>query len=82
MLEYEAALLAAPNIGRTVQRRAAVAIGDAWLPPASWHSGVAMVASCSLEGLVRLSYRWTAARRGCAFRIEILKMKNEKFWPR
>lgn len=56
-----------------------MAIEDASLPPASWHFGVAVVASCFFEGLVRLSCRRTAARRGCAFRIEILnlKMKNQ-----
>lgn len=55
-----------------------MAIEDASLPPASWHFGVAMAASCSLEGLVRLSYRRIAARRGCAFRIEISKLKDLK----
>jgi hypothetical protein len=68
-----------------VQRRAAVAIRDASLPLASWHLGVATAASCSLDGLaclVRLSYRRATARRGCAFRIRIWKMKNKNFWPR
>lgn len=50
-----------------------MAIGDASLPPAAWHFGVAMVASCSL---VHLLCHRAMARRGCAFWIK--EIENEE----